>query len=221
MKHELLAKVLENSQGRVLRGPFRGMRIDPSAVSWADGDIIRKLLGTYEEELHSIVLDAVVTAGQGRLVNVGCAEGYYAVGFARLGLNVVAVDIQDLALDMAGRNAGLNEVSITFDKIPPPPVEGDFWWVDIEGEELNLLSDYRRWIGVTILVELHEWKDREMVEKFRARFSPTHKVALVEASGRNPNRYPFLSEFPDSARWQAMSEGRPEQMRWMYLTPKR
>ena len=62
----------------ILSGPFKGMRYGDFSYNSA---LIPKLLGTYEADLHGWVGEAVA-AGYDAVINIGCAEGYYAVGFA-------------------------------------------------------------------------------------------------------------------------------------------
>src|SRR5438105_426555 len=64
----------------VLDGPFRGLRY-PSASSLHSG-LLPKLLGTYEAELHGPIEHLLKSRTYGAVVDVGAAEGYYAVGFA-------------------------------------------------------------------------------------------------------------------------------------------
>jgi 2-polyprenyl-3-methyl-5-hydroxy-6-metoxy-1,4-benzoquinol methylase len=62
----------------VLDGPFAGMRYVPQA---AGSSLLPKLLGCYEAELHP-TLTSVFSLNYRQVVDVGCAEGYYAVGLA-------------------------------------------------------------------------------------------------------------------------------------------
>src|SRR5262245_457133 len=76
--------LLKNMHGKVQSGPFIGMEILPD-VSWNDGDISSKILGTYEQELHPIIeheIKRLRRMDKPKIVNVGTAEGYYAVGMA-------------------------------------------------------------------------------------------------------------------------------------------
>jgi hypothetical protein len=79
----------------VTGGPFAGLRYVPRYVSWSV-DLIPKLLGTYEQELHPVI-ERWLNAGFDTFVDVGSAEGYYAVGLARgvEGARVHAFDIQE------------------------------------------------------------------------------------------------------------------------------
>ncbi|MBC8139123.1 MAG: hypothetical protein H8F28_24890, partial [Fibrella sp.] len=74
--------VVERCGMKVLSGPFTGMNyISESAGS----SFLPKLIGSYESELHG-VLKTVLAKKYETVVDVGSAEGYYAVGLAmRLG----------------------------------------------------------------------------------------------------------------------------------------
>src|ERR1700722_2566319 len=63
---------------RVRTGPFAGMRYGSVSVGSA---YIPKLLGIYERELSSFI-EAACLKRPDLIVDVGAAEGYYAVGLA-------------------------------------------------------------------------------------------------------------------------------------------
>src|SRR2546425_613282 len=66
-------------QGRrfgVLFGPFAGMRLV------AETAFLPELLGIWEQELHPVI-EGLIAADPDLVVNVGGANGYYAVGLAR------------------------------------------------------------------------------------------------------------------------------------------
>src|SRR4051794_23892795 len=64
----------------VRHGPLAGMFYLPGLEA-TSGDLVAKLLGAYEEELHR-VLERWIASGAGTVIDVGSAEGYYAVGLA-------------------------------------------------------------------------------------------------------------------------------------------
>ena len=92
----------------VLDGPFKGMAYGDFAHG---SPIIPKILGIYELELHPWVYDAIAT-NYDCVINVGCAEGYYAVGFAyaRPGIEVFAFDIAAITDEFVGKLAALNNL---------------------------------------------------------------------------------------------------------------
>jgi ribosomal protein L11 methylase PrmA len=71
-----------------------------------------KWLGAYEAELADIV-EAIIKHGHSRILNIGCAEGYYAVGLALRdrASEVFAFDIDPISRVQTHRLARLNEVS--------------------------------------------------------------------------------------------------------------
>lgn len=100
---------------KIVSGPFKGMHYLSEATGsvWAP-----KILGTYEQELHSIVED-LVHHRPDVFLDLGCAEGYYAVGIAlRIPDGaVVAADSNPLARArvrlLARRNGVEDRVRIT------------------------------------------------------------------------------------------------------------
>ncbi len=62
----------------IFSGPFAGMAYVARAVGSA---VVPKLVGSYEQELHGVLADIAQTPYM-VVVDVGCAEGYYAVGLA-------------------------------------------------------------------------------------------------------------------------------------------
>src|ERR1700686_4848787 len=77
---ELIDYLWRASAGVVQSGPFKGMRLSDQ-TTWGDGDLGAKILGCYEQELWPH-LEGARRGAYRRVINVGCAEGYYAVGLA-------------------------------------------------------------------------------------------------------------------------------------------
>jgi hypothetical protein len=82
----------------VQSGPFAGMRFLPKTP---DSCLMPKLLGCYEADLHRHVV-AALDRGYDTVINIGCAEGYYAVGFARL---LPAIEVCAFDTEVAARAA--------------------------------------------------------------------------------------------------------------------
>src|SRR4051794_34670971 len=71
-------EIILYSGGHIVQGPFAGMQYFTRSDDWVD---CAMLLGVYERELHPIL--AEVMAGRcKRFIDVGHAQGYYAVGVA-------------------------------------------------------------------------------------------------------------------------------------------
>ena len=70
--------LLHHEASRVLNGPFQGMNFHSAA---SEGCLVPKLLGCYEQPLHPF-LEAAFARDYDVVLNIGSAEGYYAVGLA-------------------------------------------------------------------------------------------------------------------------------------------
>jgi hypothetical protein len=215
---------------QVRHGPLQGMFYLPGLEA-TSGDLVAKLLGAYEAELHP-VLERWIAAAPERVIDVGSAEGYYAVGLAHAmpGATVYAYDIDEAARALCARLAALNEatdrVVIEGECLPQTlndhPESGVALLSDCEGYERVLLDPtiaprLARWM---ILVELHEFLDPGITETLRERFAATHDIEIIDGVERDGSAYPELAQVDPAARRALLSENRPGAMRWMSLLPR-
>jgi hypothetical protein len=231
---EITASLLEKHGHAVLDGPFCGMTL-LDETSWSDGDLAPKLLGCYEEELHKAITTAV-----GRnptvIVNVGCAEGFYAVGLARLvpQARIFAFDTDPTAQAICRRAAERNGVadrtivgaacSIEALRNVITSATGTvLLFVDCEGAELALLDPTQlpELRICDIIVECHDFINRSITPTLVQRLSNTHHVENIVEGPRNPNRFVSLHQLGSSDRWLAMDEGRPQTMNWLVCWTRR
>jgi hypothetical protein len=93
----------------VLNGPFKGMKY-PDFKS-VGSSFYPKLLGSYEKELHEVIIQ-FFSKNYSELIDVGCAEGYYAVGFAlkNADMQVHAYDTDNQARLLCEKMAKLNGI---------------------------------------------------------------------------------------------------------------
>jgi hypothetical protein len=226
-RQELENKLAFITNNTVTAGPFKGVRL-PTSESW--GDRGSKLLGSYEQELHTSI-EAVIEWNPDVVLNVGCAEGYYAVGLATRipSATSFAYDLDPLAqvacksardvnhvdLVVLGRctNAELRERS---EKAKRP-----FMLIDCEGGECELLlsSEYN-YPNARIIVECHDFIDRSITSSVIHKFSQTHSIQKIKQEGRNPFCHPLTASWPENDLWLVVSERRPERMHWLYLIPQ-
>jgi hypothetical protein len=219
-----LAGQLRPVLGRaVLAGPFQGMEL-PDAASWGDGDFLPKLLGTYEANLHQAVIAAVARRPD-PVINVGCAEGYYAVGLARLlpGAAIHAFDIDAAALQVCAAAAAANGVGarVRLEGLCTAARIAELCAghrrallvLDCEGAERELL-DPAALASCDVLVETHDFIHAGLADELEARFRATHRVERIAQGGRDPNAA-ALAKLAESDRWLLVDEGRPESMVWL------
>lgn len=235
--------VRERTKETVRLGPFTGMRYVENSIESA---YLPKLLGTYERELAHVI--EVVCARKPRLiVNIGAAEGYYAVGLAlrnpqarvvaferaakgRAALNTMA-QLNDLQkrLEIRG-DCGPFELELTLrNNAPTSPQDthpAPFVLCDIEGEEERLLDPevVPQLRGTLMLVETHEFVHQGITEKLTQRFDASHKVDCIWQSTRSLEDFPFRSSatwlLPESYLSWAVSEWRPARMCWLWMQPR-
>jgi hypothetical protein len=188
----------------VTGGPFAGLTYpDTEPLS-----LVPKLLGVYESELHAAVEDAIRARPQ-VIVNVGAADGYYAVGLARRcpGASVMAYDADAGQADLCRRVAAANDVDVEVRGAAGRDDLGGASLIvmDCEGCERALLEPPPE---ATVIVELHDFLDPGVGGAIAERFAPTHDVTLIPTAPQPPARHP-------------LSERRPGPMRWAVMTPRR
>ena len=192
-----------------------------------------KLVGTYEMEICAL-LDRWQSLTWDVIVDVGAAEGYYALQFARdfRTKRVVAFDTDSYARWMVDRNARRSRVDRRLEVASLCTAErleelGQgaarlLLFVDIEGAEWELLQPRQISCLRTafILVELHE-KERPGVEsELKKRFADTHNIEIFVSKPRLPSDFPLDGPLSDEMKLEIMNERRPGPMSWMGLTPK-
>jgi len=213
----------------VLNGPFKGM-VFPY-YEWA------KLLGSYEDELHD-VLDEILRTDYRQVINVGCAEGYYAVGLARRlpAATVYGLDMDHTALAHCRKHAALNRVEsrlilegfcdaarlARFDFAPRTLI-----FSDCEGYEDELLRPDKipGLKRCDVLVEVHDFKVPGISEALAARFSHTHEVRRITEKFKDPTKYPQLAGLSVFEQRVVLfedriSEQRPYSQTWFFLKSK-
>lgn len=233
-RNELVPLVAQQTGGLVCSGPFHGMKLIHE-TSWRDGDLLPKLLGIYEQELHTAI-NQFAKKKYTAIVNIGCAEGYYAVGLSRLfpDLPTFAFDIDEAARNVcalaAKANARENFVFTGGMFKPEDFVEitrrhkDILCIVDCEGYEEELFQDHL--IAGCLdtsdfLIECHGFPATSVASTLQARFEATHHVTLLTSAGRNPSSFRFLDHVSDLDRWLAVNEGRPHVMGWLIAEAKR
>lgn len=231
----LLRRRLEHAtrSGRVLHGPFAGLRYVGRSVGsmwWP------KILGTYELELAHVIRDLCL-ARPPWVVDIGAAEGYYAIGFAWRcpDTRVVAFEGEPAGRQLQAELAALNNVServriegfcdhaelrraLSF-------TTGGLLICDIEGGERDLLDPElvpaltaQPW---TLLVEIHDHVDPAIIQILIRRFLATHTVEEILTRPRRARDLPASARSAFLARWTPafLDERRPAPMRWLLLRP--
>lgn len=215
----------------VLSGPFRGLRYIPSSVGSVH---LAKLVGTYECELRPQI-ERLISRAPDVIVNIGAAEGYYAVGLAcRLpACRILAFEMEahgrDLIPQLAGLNGVANRVEVhgtadplnlgaALSRASRPCVV-----IDAEGAEAELLDPVKSpdLARCDILVEVHDFIV-PIGDKLLARFADTHLHHEIWSHPRCSADLPAALRPIALTPWRgkvlaALDERRPGPMRWFWF----
>jgi hypothetical protein len=216
--------------GHVVQGgPFRGMKYVADTPSTS----LAQLVGCYEAELH-LPLRTVIESRPTVIIDIGCAEGYYAVGLARElpDCTVFAFDIDVRAQKLCRELALLNGVGdrvIVGAECSPAELErrlapGAFVFCDCEGGERDLLDPAQapNLRSANILVELHDhvFVDFNLTEAILARFKPTHEITLISQATRKAADYPSIADFLPGDQSLCLFEHRLPDQQWALIAAK-
>jgi hypothetical protein len=229
-QNEVAQRLYEGREIRVLSGPFAGM-VYVNEVVW--GPITPRWIGSYEEELHGVI-GQVIAGKYKQVVDVGSAEGYYAVGLARSlqGTTIYSFDTDPFARKVQGKLARLNHVEnlaigtyCSHSTIQKLAVEDSFIICDIEGAEYDLIDPVKagNLRNCDLLVEVHPFRglSRDQVrEELHGRFGKSHKAVLVRQQERDLDKYKEVTEgkLSELDLTRAMDEDRTgNESCWLWL----
>jgi SAM-dependent methyltransferase len=223
-------RVRDRFGNRVQSGPFAGLAYPDWAMSRVDL-FSPKVLGSFERELHTRI-DSMVAAQPRIVINIGAAEGYYAVGLARRlpAATVLAYEQrEDLRADLQAI-AELNEVSdrvcieghCDLDALAGAVSPGALVVCDCEGCETALLDPEAvpELGSCDLLVEAHDLLVPEATATLEARFAGTHAIETIAAQPRYVDELPELGFLPLVTAQLAISEFRTGPMQWLTMRPR-
>lgn len=178
-----------DSRRSILSGPFKGMRYLNETI-W--GPIESKWIGCYEEELHGVV-DEVLASNYQTIIDIGSAEGYYAIGLAWRcpQARVFSFDTDIWSRSQQRRLARLNGVenieigaTCSWADITRLTSDRSFLLCDIEGFEYELLDPAAcpALERFDMLIEVHSngaLDIRSGSDMLTRRFERTHQVTEI------------------------------------------
>ncbi|MCC6414401.1 MAG: hypothetical protein IT582_00615 [Opitutaceae bacterium] len=198
-----------------------------------------KLAGSYEMEVHEY-LRRLFAGPPDVFVDVGAAEGYYAVGalFAGWCARVIAFEADPAAYAACRELMTLNEIEpekLDLRGACHPGALQDVLsnathpvlMMDVEGFEAFLLDPLRvpALARCRILLEYHDFVLPGLSDELHRRMAPTHHVSPIAQAPRNATDLPtedwLLRLLPGSIRRRALAEGRPfEAHGWLWMEPR-
>lgn len=208
-------------------GPLSGLRY-PDVVATCS-TIAPKLLGTYESEItHCFSIEQMTKYEV--FVDVGCAEGFYAVGVACAVPNakVDAYDINPEARDLCRRLAEYNEVAdrvavkteCTSTTLASYAGKRALIISDCEGAEMSLFTPtiIQSLPDADFVIEVHEHLGADG-DELRNRFESTHRCesirCLMDLDRLRRYRHQVLDDLSDAKRILLVAECRSRGNGWL------
>ncbi len=223
----------------VRSGPFAGMPYITRATCSA---YPCKITGTYEKELHPAMAE-ILARPFGTVLNLGTAEGYYAVGLARHYPQARAIVFEgnpkgvkllrqlarrngvEARLDIRGYATGADVATLLSGK----GSEGETLLVcDVEGAEAEIFFSFPPALlaRTTLVIETHEGAAPGVTDRLAALLEPSHRVTRVPLAPRTPDDLPFplagwaRAKGSEWAVQTLLDEGREPDPGWLYAVPK-
>ncbi len=225
----LIENTITTQQGRTVQsGPFKGMDYD---IPVTEGAAAARLLGCYEVTLVP-VLEEIIARAYPVIMDIGCAEGYYAVGLAlRMSeTKVMAHDAnpkaQKACAELAARNNVSDRVAVggiithtDFDRCADVKT---CIICDIEGAEGALLDPEKApgLRAADILVEVHDSPFPNLSKTIEARFAATHHIQKYVRSVDMSALPDWMEALSDLDRLLALWEWRGGPTPWLWMKSK-
>lgn len=222
-------KLLQSMPPVVQSGPFEGMKLSTSSK---EGCYVPKWLGSYESALHPEWMN-IMGRGYATIINIGCADGYYAVGLARRlpDARIFAYDLSAEARESCGELARLNDVAARIhiggefkgSDLEGFPDRNVLVICDIEGAERELLDParYPRLHSMDILVEMHHLAEHHTDTLIKNRFGTSHSIREIAANFPSGSLPPLLADSDELDKLLAVWEWRVQPTPWALLLSKR
>jgi hypothetical protein len=200
-------------------------------VPASEGGGAPRLMGIYEASLSPII-DTIIASAPDLIIDIGSAEGYYAVGLARRLHHATfwARDADAHARQKCRDLAGLNGVADRVE-VGGKMTHADFDIClrhrsvvirDIEGDEGALLDPAKTHghYAADILVECHPHRDNKIVATLTDRFAPTHNVQRIDRTLVVDGLPKWMDGSSDLDRLLALWEWRSTPTPWLWMTAK-
>jgi hypothetical protein len=229
-KRQGISALAERLDPVVASGPFSGLQYPAELLDEVDVPVA-KLLGVYEQELAPVFYKAIED-GTRTFIDVGCADGYFAVGLPRSSAAITshAFDIARSARAVCNRRAVINgvasrvQVKKRFNRLSLTNIHLDqaLMLCDIEGGERELFDGplVRLLAGVLVVVEVHEFAMPGTQAYLDRIFASSHHSKVIPQQARFDPSSPKIAGWTSLEQSKALSENRPSEMWWACFTPR-
>ena len=236
-KESLKRRIINLSQKKIMDGIYKSTFLNCD-LDIVKNDISSKLLGSYEKQIQSKIIEIKKKYNLEKIINFGAADGFHLIGLIKNNYfnEGFAFEVSEKSKKELKINIALNDLNekiyvygkASFEDLNVKFKDTDFnkslYLVDIEGEEFNLFTEknLKFFINSYGIIENHEFlfKDKKKVDNFYKLISDNFEVEIIENTSRNPFKFKQLDDLHDDERWLLMSEGRKKNMNWIYFRPK-
>lgn len=230
-RSQIIANTVLARDGTILtHGPFAGMNYQVEA---SEGAYTARRLGCYEASLAPVI-ETIIARNSPLIIDIGCAEGYYAVGLARRmpTAHVMARDANPKAQALCAALANANNVAtrvhigglIGGADLDICTRQRTVIICDIEGAEGELLDPMTApgLLAADILVEVHESMRPGLLALLTARFQASHTISRIDRKLDDTALPAWMEDLSDMDRLLALWEWRagPTPWLWMQVKPK-
>lgn len=219
---------------KVKNGPFAGL-IYPCFSSFGS-QLYPKFIGCYEKELWPIWFSLKEKKYE-QIFDIGCAEGYYAVGLARMFPNasVKAYDISSIARDMCKKMVEINKLEYKIEVkskcdsnelLKYDYLKKTLIICDCEGYEIELFNeiDIEIFKNVDLVIETHDFININISSILKDKFSKTHNIVSIKSIDdiEKALTYSFkeINNLSLNQKKMVVSENRPSIMEWIICFSK-
>jgi len=220
---------------KVLNGPFKGLKY-PNLEAFGSS-LLPKLLGSYEIELNP-VFENILKEKYFSILDVGCAEGYYAIGLARMfpTANIYAFDTSEKALSLCKEMGEINNIGerLIFGSFfsEESLIKFDFsnkslLICDCEGFEKHLFTNksIKNLRTCDVLIETHDIYDNSISYHLEDLFKETHDLTRIlsidDLQKVKTYNYKEIDHLTLRERKMILEEQRSGVMEWHFYKAKR
>jgi hypothetical protein len=209
----------------------------PLQSSWGGPDVAAKLMGLYECEVVDVLVQAA-QGGRSTLIDMGAADGFFAVGCLQNDMfkMAVAYEATEAGRSALGDNAHRNGVAdrlkirgrVEATTIPDLVRSGTnladaVVLCDIEGGEFDLftIENLKALRQAVLIIEAHDWSaDKDTLDELVDRARKYFDVRRFRTGARDLSGIECLHDWSDNDRWLVASEGRRELGTWIHCVPR-
>jgi len=209
----------------VQNGHFKGMKY----INRSSGSaLLPKILGSYEEPIQGWIGEIINGGKYSYILDIGCAEGYYACGFAMNMPNAIitAYDIDPEARNNSNELKKINDLKnieikseCTHAELNSMSKSRTLIFCDIEGFEDVLLNPLKapNLKHVDLLIEAHDCFVPNITEELILRFCQTHTIKIIVDYPYRINKYITPKPITNTQYAYTIGENRSNLMKFLFM----